>query len=241
MDNKKDILSQKIIEVETIADSASFLGSDDIKYVLKKCERVASATYILTSFIPPDDPLRKSIREKMLVFLDQIIAGIETHSTNQVQETPQKKVIEICALLEIAYYSSYISRMNYLLLKDHLLDVARLFAQSNFSSEGARAIPEKFLTTKSGPSSKGHSSIKDMSDKGIEDKRRSLIDIRKNERKQTILQTVEQKGAVGVKDIRRLIPGYSEKTIQRELLSLVAEGKLKKQGERRWSTYTSVK
>lgn len=40
-----------------------------------------------------------------------------------------------------------------------------------------------------------------------------------------------------IKDIALEITDCSEKTIQRELLTLVAENVLKKEGERRWSTY----
>lgn len=41
-----------------------------------------------------------------------------------------------------------------------------------------------------------------------------------------------------IKDITHEVSGCSEKTIQRELISLVAEGVIKKRGERRWSRYS---
>ena len=40
-----------------------------------------------------------------------------------------------------------------------------------------------------------------------------------------------------IKDIVMSITGCSEKTIQRELSALVAQGVLKKIGEKRWSRY----
>jgi len=127
--------------------------------------------------------------------------------------------------------------MNYLLLKDHLLEIAVLFRQVHFGGGTKDVIPEKFIVSKNPPYHKGHFYIKDSTEGNAENIKKSVVHIRKVERKQTILQTVQQKGSVSVKDIQRLIPGYSEKTIQRELLALVAEGKLKKRGERRWSTY----
>ncbi len=42
---------------------------------------------------------------------------------------------------------------------------------------------------------------------------------------------------LSIKDFAQVITGCSEKTIQRELLELVERGVLKKEGERRWSTY----
>jgi hypothetical protein len=41
-----------------------------------------------------------------------------------------------------------------------------------------------------------------------------------------------------IKDVSPLIEGCSEKTIQRELMSMVHNGTLKKIGEKRWSRYS---
>jgi len=62
----------------------------------------------------------------------------------------------------------------------------------------------------------------------------------KNERQIKILEIVRQKGEASIKDITEVIKGCSEKTIQRELLSLVDKGILLKNGERRWSRYSIV-
>jgi predicted HTH transcriptional regulator len=58
-----------------------------------------------------------------------------------------------------------------------------------------------------------------------------------SDRKRTILNLVDSKGKISIKDATSMIPGVSEKTIQRELLAMVKEGLLLKEGERRWSTY----
>ena len=49
---------------------------------------------------------------------------------------------------------------------------------------------------------------------------------------------LRQRNNLSVKDFVTVVSEYSEKTIQRELLALVQEGVVKKQGERRWSTYS---
>jgi hypothetical protein len=60
---------------------------------------------------------------------------------------------------------------------------------------------------------------------------------RKGDRRDSILSLVKSQASISVKDAARAIPGCSEKTVQRELLAMVAEGVLTKEGERRWSTY----
>lgn len=56
-------------------------------------------------------------------------------------------------------------------------------------------------------------------------------------RSQAILTVVKAKGVVSIRDVADVITDCSEKTIQRELLALVEKGVLRKEGERRWSTY----
>ena len=63
----------------------------------------------------------------------------------------------------------------------------------------------------------------------------------KGSRKQQILRLIEAKGAVTLSDITHVITDCSGKTIQRDLHALVRKGILKKEGERRWSTYSLVR
>ncbi len=67
---------------------------------------------------------------------------------------------------------------------------------------------------------------------------RARGEVPRDDRRTIILALIKQKPALTVKDIAKSIPGISEKTIQRELLSMVSEGTLMKKGERRWSTYS---
>lgn len=60
----------------------------------------------------------------------------------------------------------------------------------------------------------------------------------KDSRQAVILKILSKKGGLNIKDFVDSIKGVSAKTIQRELLSMVASGTLKKEGERRWSTYS---
>ncbi len=57
-------------------------------------------------------------------------------------------------------------------------------------------------------------------------------------RKDMIVGLIKDKGEVTIKDISCAISECSEKTIQRELLSLVNSSVLKKTGEKRWSRYS---
>lgn len=59
-------------------------------------------------------------------------------------------------------------------------------------------------------------------------------------RQTQIMKEIRTMGQLTIRDLIGKIEGCSEKTIQRELLSLVEVGVIKKEGERRWSRYSMV-
>ncbi len=59
-----------------------------------------------------------------------------------------------------------------------------------------------------------------------------------SDRAKSIMAIIKENKSVTIKDISRIVKDVSEKTIQRELLSMVSSGALKKEGERRWSRYS---
>lgn len=61
---------------------------------------------------------------------------------------------------------------------------------------------------------------------------------KKNTRQSIIIGILKRKKEIMIKDVSPLIRACSEKTIQRELLSMVESGILKKTGEKRWSKYS---
>lgn len=73
----------------------------------------------------------------------------------------------------------------------------------------------------------GHTPVRPGQAQGGLSKRASLI-----------LEFVRKHKNVSIKDIARVIKGFSEKTIQRELTALIQQGLVEKRGERRWSVYS---
>lgn len=59
----------------------------------------------------------------------------------------------------------------------------------------------------------------------------------RSERQKVIKDILASQGQATIKDISDRMPEYSEKTVQRELVSMVSLGEVVKEGERRWSRY----
>jgi len=60
------------------------------------------------------------------------------------------------------------------------------------------------------------------------------------ERQRLLLAFIGMKHIVSAKDVSDSFPNFNSKTIQRDLVTLVNQGRLLKQGDRRWSTYTFI-
>ncbi len=73
---------------------------------------------------------------------------------------------------------------------------------------------------------------------GVGMRKLGRVEKTKNKRRDVIVQMLRDKKDLTIKDIAIEITDCSEKTIQRELVSLVKKGILKKTGERRWSRYS---
>jgi len=62
----------------------------------------------------------------------------------------------------------------------------------------------------------------------------------KEERSNKIIALIKDKKEISIKDISTTLTDCSEKTIQRELNSLISKGQIKKSGSKRWSRYHSI-
>lgn len=68
-----------------------------------------------------------------------------------------------------------------------------------------------------------------------------LVYSQMTDRAERIKTVLDAKPQATVKDIAEVITDVSEKTIQRELNSLIEKGQVIREGERRWSRYSTVK
>jgi predicted HTH transcriptional regulator len=65
-----------------------------------------------------------------------------------------------------------------------------------------------------------------------------IVKDKKDTRQNSIINLLKKSSNLTIKDFVKVITDCSEKTIQRELIQLVEKGIVKREGERRWSTYS---
>lgn len=120
--------------------------------------------------------------------------------------------------------------------------------QSKTIIQSSSASPSnEFLEDINYPKRQSEMSVKNSAESQIEKKSVEKIaepvkNIKdKNNRQDIILSMLSSGVKLTIKDFAKNIKGCSDKTIQRELSSLVSKGVLKKEGERRWSKYFLIK
>ncbi len=195
--------------------------------ISQKLEKLASALYLVTSFFNDQEPLKWKLR---------------TLSTNLVSEEVKDKsstAKEIVSLFSVAKTAGLVSETNYDILVHELL---------KFKQELEKPLDMTFLreTTTNEIALTQPYKTEYIKDKTTENKiiekpvlrEFGVVSVKKSSRQSIIIAILKRKKEIMIKDVSSLISGCSEKTIQRELLTMVKAGILKKVGEKRWSRYS---
>ncbi len=199
-----------------------------------KAEKLTSALYLVTSLIPDQEPIKWQLRERSLKFLSDI------NRLSKQAETPSKTVVmpdtltdnltEIISLLDIGISSNLFSVMNFTILRREYQAVKQSI-EERAKNELSTLPPVIELRAKPSGVSGPHVSH------SLPKTNAPQVAPKDNARQDSILSFIRLKGASSIKDIAISVPGFSSKTIQRELVNLVNKGVLKREGDRRWSRY----
>ncbi len=242
MDSIKDTHKDKqdpILRADSIIGSLmSFKDKPDRIFLIKKTERLVAAAHILSEHLGQEEPLRRRIREASLSLLME--AGSPASPG-----TFESRATDLIALLEVAAFSHYLSYRNAELLSREISELVRFASEKSMSILPAKDIDEKTLFLEE-PVSTNKDIVKGQSKRQnnpvlYEPKLRKMtsnghkVD---SNRESLILEFLKQNKDAAIKDLKNIVVGVSEKTIQRDLLSLVERKVLKKEGQRRWSRYS---
>ncbi len=230
--------------------------------ILKRTEKIASAVYLITGFFDDKEPLKWKLRTlgsnllSTSVFIKDNPPSVSDRAVIDIQNI----ILEIDSLFLVAKRAGLVSEMNHDILSHELhrfvgsiSDPSQIFEEPRIgllskdffgSSLSAPAyIPERKSPTI-------QNIIKDKIDDGRQTdkghrlpetkhlREYSVVAVKKNTRQSIIISLLKRKREIMIKDVSPLINGCSEKTIQRELMSMVHNGTLRKIGEKRWSRYS---
>ncbi len=235
-----------------------FFNNDHVSFfIFKKTERLVAAVYLLTDLFEKDNPFRHKLRLGTTDLLLDSFRLAGGHDGRETLSSLKRRALEILVLLESAHFSGFVSPMNLSIFQNQYAPVLSLIEErENGIQSGKPVVEEDFFndgvpplpSTFSIGHSKGHNVLYGLdkrssvptpsSSKSRTEARGPRRNGLESPRMRAIMLLVKRHGEVSVKTVSAVVKDCSEKTIQRDLLALVASGVLKKTGERRWSRYS---
>ena len=227
-----------------------FSYSGQSAFIYKKTEKLVIATNLVAGLIKDNSTLSGTLFSKTLDLLSAVSNSLLVAPAVSIGERRSAAlralalIAEITTLYDVGHYSKQVSEMNTTLLKREFTLLFKTISEEMVDrSEIATYLTRDFFTETAPAIHKGHDKGQSMS--FIKPIRtavgtHSVPSEDRADRRSLILKTIREKGEVGVNDVANGIKGVGGKTIQRELLAMVAEGVLRKQGERRWTRYSIV-
>lgn len=254
----QDFVKDKGLIAENLEGIGGIKDSYAKEYVFKKTDRIVAALYAVTRHLKDNEPAKGSLREGAVELVRLITAlNLAEEEIGVLRGRVGATALRMVTLLEALAESLLISRANCAILRKELLLFVRFLATMGTGSPlhldtQTFVVPLLKRGKRGGVRSVARGEILDKV--GVKDNRqgeqvhegevKEVAQVKdKNEntdRTQAIISLLKTKSDLMVKDFLAVLPGISEKTIQRELSAMVARGTIKKTGLRRWTRYSIV-
>ncbi len=217
---------------ESFTKLGFFSGEPYLKHIFKKTEKIVAALYLVSNLIKDKEPIKWKLREKSMTFMSAALTLNDEQSFDRdfAIRAIFSDGLEILSTLSLAHMGGLLSSMNYEILRSEIEKVTALLKDNLIKERESKGyvLSETFFKDELVLNKKIDSQIKDISQPVL----------KKNNRQDLIINLLKTKSNLTIKDVAQVITDCSEKTIQRELISLVEKGIVVREGERRWSRYS---
>jgi len=234
------------------------ISSDDqlFVFVQKKTGKAVSAVYIVTDLLSDREAIKWTLRRVCIELLEDSMLFMRKGFSSSRATDLRSRISEIITLFEIASSSRLLSEMNTKLLHSVFDELSELFGEIEKKTQlqshmfEVSDIPEQLsIVSDDMKSYETSSNLYDMSfkkdvpvlkDKSSEeaDGNNQGVSREAADRKKHIISVLKDRRIATINDIKKSVDGVSDKTLQRDLSSLVQENVLKRNGTRRWTTYS---
>ncbi|MEK7461510.1 MAG: hypothetical protein AAB586_00335 [Patescibacteria group bacterium] len=192
----------------------------------KKPEKLASALYLITSFLNDQEPLKWKLRS---LATDLVSVAMSLKEKQIVSPVLRDIIFNITGLLSVTKNVGLVSAENNDLMQEEFIKYIDAIGYP-------KNVSDILKSESPAPEIKRLEKASVLKDKSL--KEFGAVSVKKNSRQNVIIALLKRKKEIMIKDVSPLIDGCSEKTIQRELSTMVQAGILSKMGEKRWSRYS---
>lgn len=266
MNNQKDTQKTSLNSYgqSNVLDVKSLNNKHIYEFANKKTEKLVTALYMVTDCMDTDDALKGKLRQLGVELLSDMykLLGLSPLDKHNHISSSLSHVYEVLSFVEIAYTIGFISEMNTAILKkEFMILIGELESHQKKDKHFTFVLDDQMFSL---PDSTRQDLVGNIKDKRTLSNSVSFINNKsplqtfksdrhslsstnltdKKDRIEKILNLIkgmpadkEGKRDISIKDISSSFTDCSEKTIQRELNSLVSNGQIKKTGSKRWSRY----
>lgn len=230
----------------------------DFLVVYNKSYRLAAAVFAVAGMMDDGEELKNKIKNISLEIVSLSVKLKDTtfFEAKKIISEIEKDTLLLMSILDISAIAGMISKMNAQIIKEEFESFIKELSIFTFDLNASKniAVEELFKKTEDQKdlllASQNKSRITEKEDYGAYVPQvkvnRDIVkqngngQNRKLARKTNIYDFIKRHNNVTIKDIIPHIVGCSEKTIQRELVNLINNGKISKSGERRWTRYSAI-
>lgn len=216
---RKNVLNNSII-------NSVFLKDHKRAYLYKKAEKLSQAVHMVLAHVQS----KTGITDKLSTLSIQLIGEV-LHSSSSAAGS--STILELISVLQVGETAGIIAPKNTELLVREYNYLLALSCDQKAQDVDLDTHVDTLQEQEGTTSLQGRVGIKPRQNsqghKG-----------QSSNRKGQVLEMLKTSSGLGIKEIAQTITDCSEKTIQRLLNTLIKEGSVRKEGERRWSTYHLV-
>jgi hypothetical protein len=239
------------IKVTKLANDTNYYNN-----VFKKTEKILSVIlYILseTKETKYNEALVSKIKDKALTTHEISLETLNAqgHEESQAIEQIQHTLVALDSTLRLCRVAGLIADDLHAILSEQLDGVLRYINNHYLSKQGIAVeelLVDEFVSANKKPTPKSTQPAKPANRQrrvnipaGDISTDAYLVYSQMTDRAERIKTVLEAKPQATIKDVAEVITDVSEKTIQRELNSLIEKGQVVREGERRWSKYSVAK
>lgn len=231
--NLKD--TQKDPVKDTFSAPVPYKKTDLIFTPYPKLSKLITALYMVTDIMDKEEPLRLQLR----TLGAEILSDIHSLSRTELH----KKIQIILSFMDISLAVSLVSEMNFNILKKEFNQLALSLGEIAEPAAVNHVWLEEFLESNSAQSLPQPNPLLEKERANSIPKTTSIIpNNSKKQRRDGILAVIQANGGnATIAEVKQKASGAlatcGEKTLQRELISMLQDGLLTKTGEKRWSRY----
>ncbi|MEK7581952.1 MAG: hypothetical protein AAB488_01325 [Patescibacteria group bacterium] len=147
MDNKKDNPDTKGQKTEATTNNFP-VNLFDIGSIIKKTQKISTATYLLTEHIEISDPVRGRMRECAIIILKDIYTSshVSAHKDKRDRLTRLAQMIEEMAVLfEIMLLTKMVSQNNHAIICQELTSLKEMILKGGIALDGHIVFPKKLF------------------------------------------------------------------------------------------------